>query len=148
VTGMVMNLVELKQIMHKAILDPLDHKVRAVPCRALRCVAGSRLRVCLITWGDAESGQGRGVVPGSGEHDGEPRHLLLAATHRPSLASRCGVTHSTRRALRVSCVVCVVCVCVCECRVSLMDLSASSCPSCHMQACCTKCESTRPKTTW
>lgn len=39
VTGMVMNLVELKQIMHKAILDPLDHKVRAAPCRAVRCVA-------------------------------------------------------------------------------------------------------------
>lgn len=26
VTGMVMNLVELKQIMHKAVLEPLDHK--------------------------------------------------------------------------------------------------------------------------
>jgi 6-pyruvoyl-tetrahydropterin synthase len=42
VTGMVMNLVELKQIMHKAVLEPLDHKV---PWRAVRGVAVRRVRV-------------------------------------------------------------------------------------------------------
>ncbi len=47
VTGMVMNLVELKQVMHKAVLEPLDHKV---PCRGvvLCCVAVCCVCVCVF----------------------------------------------------------------------------------------------------
>jgi len=132
VTGMVMNLVELKQIMHKAVLEPLDHKV---PCRAVPCVAFA----CLS--------DGVGAMMQNLDKDVEwfrdrvstTENLAIYCWQRlTDLLSPPGAASPHSLPTSVSCVSCVL----------MMDLSASSCPSRHTQACCMKCESTRPKTTW
>mmetsp|Transcript_6795 Transcript_6795/g.11675 ORF Transcript_6795/g.11675 Transcript_6795/m.11675 type:complete len:143 (+) Transcript_6795:105-533(+) len=49
-TGMVMNLVDLKEAMHKVIMEPMDHKHLDLDVPAFKNLPSTTENVCIVIW--------------------------------------------------------------------------------------------------